>query len=102
MRPTRTRAIVYVNQVGGQDELVFDGGSVVFDHDGRVLARSPQFVEDLLIVDVPVPPVYRKRLLDPRGRITEALLPTVQVSDTPVVHDAAGTGVDHRAARRRP
>ena len=48
-------AIVYVNQVCGQDELVFDGGSMVVAHDGRVVARSPQFVEDLLIVDVDVP-----------------------------------------------
>jgi NAD+ synthase (glutamine-hydrolysing) len=85
-------AIVYVNQVGGQDELVFDGGSVVFDHEGRVLARAPQFVEDLLIVDVPVPPVYRKRLLDPRGRITQAMLPTVPVSDTPIVHHDPAPG----------
>jgi len=82
-------AIVYVNQVGGQDELVFDGGSVVFDHEGTLLARAPQFVEDLLVVDVPVPPVYRKRLLDPRGRVTDALLPTVAVSDEPVGHDTA-------------
>jgi NAD+ synthase (glutamine-hydrolysing) len=77
-------ALVYVNQVGGQDELVFDGGSVVFDHDGTLLARAPQFVEDLLVVDVPVPPVYRKRLLDPRGRLTETLLPTIAVSTEPV------------------
>ena len=76
-------AVVYVNQVGGQDELVFDGGSFVMDHEGALLARAPQFVEDLMIVDVPVPPVYRKRLLDPRGRATEALLPTVEVSTTP-------------------
>ncbi len=33
-------AIVYVNQVGGQDELVFDGGSVIFDHEGQLLAQS--------------------------------------------------------------
>ena len=79
-------AIVYVNQVGGQDELVFDGGSVAFDHEGALLARGAQFTDDLLIVDVPVPPVYRKRLLDPRGRLTEALLPTVVVSESPVVH----------------
>ena len=85
-------AIVYVNQVGGQDELVFDGGSMVFDHEGTLLARAPQFVEDLMIVDVPVPPVYRKRLLDPRGRITEALLPTVVVTTEPVVHDDAAAG----------
>jgi NAD+ synthase (glutamine-hydrolysing) len=68
-------ALVYVNQVGGQDELVFDGGSMVFGPDGRLLARSPQFVEDLLILDVEVEPVYRKRLLDPRGRPTDRLLP---------------------------
>ena len=86
-------AIIYVNQVGGQDELVFDGGSVVFDHQGTLLARATQFVADLLIVDVPVPPVYRKRLLDPRGRITELLLPTVVVTTEPVVHadDALGS-----------
>jgi NAD+ synthase (glutamine-hydrolysing) len=76
-------AVVYVNQVGGQDELVFDGGSFAVDHEGTLLARAPQFAEDLTIVDVPVPPVYRKRLLDPRGRVTETLLPTVEVSATP-------------------
>ncbi len=76
-------AVIYVNQVGGQDELVFDGGSFVMDHEGALLARAPQFVEDLMIVDVPVPPVYRKRLLDPRGRVTEALLPTVEISTAP-------------------
>ena len=68
-------ALVYVNQVGGQDELVFDGGSMVFDAEGNLLARSPQFVEDVMILDVEVEPVYRKRLLDPRGRPTDLLLP---------------------------
>ena len=63
-------AIVYVNQVGGQDELVFDGGSVVFDHQGHLLARSEQFVDDLLICDIEVIPTYRKRRLDPRGELT--------------------------------
>ncbi len=60
-------AIVYVNQVGGQDELVFDGASLAFDHEGNLLARGEQFAEQLLVIDVPIPPVYRKRLLDPRG-----------------------------------
>ncbi len=68
-------ALVYVNQVGGQDELVFDGGSMVFDAEGTLLARSPQFVEDLLVVDLDLDPVWRKRMLDPRGRPTERLLP---------------------------
>ena len=44
--------VAYVNCVGGQDELVFDGDSFVVDAAGGLLARSPQFVEDLLIVDL--------------------------------------------------
>ncbi|MCB0978140.1 MAG: NAD+ synthase [Acidimicrobiales bacterium] len=77
-------ALVYVNQVGGQDELVFDGGSMVFDAQGQLLARSPQFVEDVLIVDVDVDPVYRKRLLDPRGRPTDRALPVAVVGSEEV------------------
>ena len=61
-------AIVYVNQVGGQDELVFDGGSVIFDHEGQLLARAPQFREDIAITDLDIKPAYRKRRLDPRGQ----------------------------------
>jgi NAD+ synthase (glutamine-hydrolysing) len=48
-------AVAYVNMVGGQDELVFDGDSMVVAADGEVLARGPQFVEDLLVVDVDLP-----------------------------------------------
>jgi NAD+ synthase (glutamine-hydrolysing) len=46
--------IVYVNQVGGQDELVFDGGSVVVGPTGAVVARAAQFVEETMIVDLEV------------------------------------------------
>lgn len=45
--------VAYVNMVGGQDDLVFDGGSFVLDADGELVARSPQFVEDLLLWDLP-------------------------------------------------
>jgi len=44
--------LAYVNMCGGQDELVFDGDSLVVDSEGAVLARSPQFHEDILIVDL--------------------------------------------------
>ncbi len=44
--------IAYVNMVGGQDELVFDGGSLVFDHKGKILARAPQFQESLMVFDM--------------------------------------------------
>jgi len=45
-------ALAYLNTVGGQDELVFDGDSMVVARDGGVIARGPQFVEDLLVVDL--------------------------------------------------
>ena len=44
--------LAYVNMVGGQDELVFDGDSIVVSESGRVLARGPQFAEDLLVLDL--------------------------------------------------
>jgi len=47
-------AIVYVNLVGGQDELVFDGGSMVVSPDGSLLASAAQFREDVVVVDVPI------------------------------------------------
>src|SRR5918994_326386 len=77
-------ALVYVNQVGGQDELVFDGCSLAFDAEGNLLARGKQFVEDLLVLEVPIAAVYRQRLLDPRGRESLVSLPTVLVSTEPV------------------
>ncbi len=46
--------LVYVNQVGGDDELVFDGNSVVFDSTGKVIAQAKDFEEDLIVVDVPI------------------------------------------------
>ncbi len=44
--------LVYVNMVGGQDDLVFDGDSIVVDAGGKLIARSPQFVEGLALVDL--------------------------------------------------
>ena len=46
--------IGYVNQVGGQDELVFDGGSFVIDDSGQLIARAPLFTESLLVVDIDI------------------------------------------------
>jgi NAD+ synthase (glutamine-hydrolysing) len=43
----------YINSVGGQDELVFDGASLLIDPAGRVIARAVQFTEELLVVDIP-------------------------------------------------
>ncbi|MEA2023577.1 MAG: NAD+ synthase [Actinomycetota bacterium] len=48
-------AVVYVNCVGGQDELVFDGDSMVFDSDGSLVYRAAQFAEEMFAVDLPLP-----------------------------------------------
>ena len=49
-------AVAYVNMYGGQDELVFDGDSLIVDADGQLLARGPQFTEHLLVHDLDLPP----------------------------------------------
>ena len=60
--------VAYVNLVGGQDELVFDGASIIFGPDGEVVARAGQFEEQILIADLEVEAVFRSRLRDPRTR----------------------------------
>ncbi len=61
-------AIAFCNCVGGQDELVFDGHSVVIDHEGTVLARAPQFVEALTLCTVDLQAAATARLRDTRLR----------------------------------
>ncbi len=56
---------LYTNQIGGQDELVFDGGSMLFDPDGKLLGNSPRFEESLLIADI-------------KAKLTEIPVPTRQ------------------------
>ncbi|HEX7170277.1 MAG TPA: NAD+ synthase [Rubrobacter sp.] len=60
--------VVFCNLTGGQDELVFDGHSVVFDPEGRLVARADQFKEDFLLVDLYPDQSLMQRLHDPRPR----------------------------------
>jgi NAD+ synthase (glutamine-hydrolysing) len=71
--------IAFCNLVGGQDELVFDGGSVILDERGEVVARAGQFVEDLIVADLDLTAVFRRQLHDPRRRKERALQPTEAV-----------------------
>ncbi|MCX6831560.1 MAG: NAD+ synthase [candidate division Zixibacteria bacterium] len=57
----------YINSVGGQDELVFDGASLVIDPTGKVIARAAQFAEELLVVDIPEIKEHRRGRQKPRG-----------------------------------
>jgi len=66
--------IAYNNLVGGQDELVFDGNSLVFDEKGQLIAKGEQFAEDLIVVDLDAEAVFRTRLRDPRWRKGTLLL----------------------------
>ena len=60
--------VAFCNLVGGQDELVFDGHSVVLDDEGEVIARAPGFEEALLVVDVDPTEAIGRRLRDVRRR----------------------------------
>ena len=60
--------IAFCNAVGGQDELIFDGHSLVLDDEGRVVARGPGFEECLLVVDVDPIAAVGRRLRDVRRR----------------------------------
>ena len=81
--------VVYANLVGGNDELVFDGRSMVVDPLGEVIARAKAFEEDLLIVSLDLEKVRRRRLLDLRwreaGKEAEPISPsfTVELPERP-------------------
>jgi NAD+ synthase (glutamine-hydrolysing) len=61
-------SVAFCNMVGGQDELIFDGGSAVFDERGQVIGRALQFEEDLLVADLSPRRILRQRLHEPRRR----------------------------------
>ena len=78
--------VLFCNLVGGQDELVFDGHSLVFDPEGELVARARQFEEDLLCVDLHPEEALIRRLHDPRLRKDDA-------EKAPQVVEIPGDGV---------
>ena len=76
--------VAFVNAVGAQDELVFDGHSVVLDDEGEVIARAPGFEEALLVVDIEPQEAVGRRLRDVRRRSLESERETVP--EVRVVH----------------
>jgi NAD+ synthase (glutamine-hydrolysing) len=83
MLATRAREngiiLTYTNMVGGQDELVFDGNSMVVDQTGEVIARGKEFAEDLILADLTVDAVARTRMVHGRRkRLTAAMADAVE------------------------
>ena len=100
--------VAWTNLVGGQDELVFDGGSTVMDPDGTVRARANRFMEDLLFVDVDGSAGGAETggqhtvVLDAPGRATDdEAAPTVapELSELEEIYDALALGLDDYIAK---
>ncbi len=71
--------IVYVNAVGGQDEMVFDGRSMVFSPEGEIIASGKAFEEDLIVIDIDLDEITRARMREPKIRwetqnVTESIV----------------------------
>jgi NAD+ synthase (glutamine-hydrolysing) len=97
--------LAWVNLAGGQDELVFDGNSLVFDPEGEPIARAPSFAEDLLVADLDVGTVFGARLHDTRLR-KDATMPVhfaMDVSEVTITREAlAGRPGPHRRPVAEP
>ncbi|HEY2166078.1 MAG TPA: NAD+ synthase [Jatrophihabitantaceae bacterium] len=83
--------VLYVNMVGGQDELVFDGDSMVVTADGRVLMRAPQFQAGVYLVDVEVPDATDESGVSEAAQMTVAHYRT-DLADTTSQHTEAREG----------
>jgi NAD+ synthase (glutamine-hydrolysing) len=102
MLATRCRdnlcSIAYCNLVGGQDELIFDGASMVLDHEGKLVARAAQYTEELLVVDVDLDRNRAARLHDTRRRTwapsrTVPVLADLALAQVDATTSDAATGV---------
>jgi NAD+ synthase (glutamine-hydrolysing) len=93
--------VVFCNLVGGQDELVFDGRSSVFDPEGNPIARAKQFEEDLLFVDLRPEEALFHRLHDPRPRKEDPdrhpeMITAPLFTSEPVGEPINRAGIEHR------
>jgi len=89
-------AVAYVNCVGGQDELAFDGASLVIKENGEVVARARQFEEDFLIADIDLVSIDKARLRDPRRRQDKHNLDERTINELEVLY------IDFNYAEHKP
>lgn len=90
--------IAYLNAVGGQDELVFDGFSMVYNHEGSIIARGKQFEEDLMVLDLDIEQLrkFRKDRKQPAGQMPAGI--TCAVKKVKI----SATEYSERKALRKP
>jgi len=74
-------SIAYVNMVGGQDELVFDGNSLILDAQGEILAKAESFEEELLLADIDLDEIFRLQLKDNRLKNLRYLKKSINVKE---------------------
>ena len=83
MLATRARehgvVLTYTNAIGGQDELVFDGSSVIFDHQGEIITRGKAFEEDLIVADLNMEAVARGRRTSRKNLLPRRIASIVEV-----------------------
>lgn len=80
----------YLAMIGGQDELVFDGDSIVVDRDGEVIARAPQFAEGCVVLDLDLPAASA---VAPSGVVNDRLrIDRVVLSGEPLLYVRGGAG----------
>jgi NAD+ synthase (glutamine-hydrolysing) len=90
--------VVYLNMVGGQDELVFDGHSLIIDQNGHVISRCRQFEEDLVFADLDLKDILMSRLHNPRRRQEVIKLEKGAVEKTAIPADR----ISHRKKKLPP
>ena len=77
--------VAYLNAVGGQDELVFDGASLIYDSAGDLVKRGPAFQEDLILADLDIESVLRTRLRAPRTRKENTTI-LKEIGESKIIH----------------
>jgi NAD+ synthase (glutamine-hydrolysing) len=97
-----TAFVAYVNMVGGQDELLFDGHSTVFDPRGNLLVRGQAFKEELILADLEVSSSLRIRLKDPRGRKQSQFTQGVAIDHVTLLPHDPGAREEQPTGGRKP
>lgn len=98
-RSSENRVVIaYVNTVGGQDELVFDGQSMVFDQMGRAVVRGKQFEEELVTIDIDVQEVrkYRRKTMTPKTEMQRKqaeAVPKIRIPSRGIVRRKAAPSI---------